>query len=170
MIAARLSPPTGFASPFPISAPTLRLTPARTRSGRLFTPSLERRIIFDPSCPSPFVFILLPALKLSCLSFSCPRPLFSIVCGLFYENTGGGIPLPDLHGSHLTSHTSRPSCAKARKTPPVSPLFAALTDSLSRNPFVCHSYANTRGVCIPLPDFSPRPFNFRLSTVNRRSR
>src|SRR5579864_6098446 len=112
MIAAQLSPPTSSSRPFPISASTQCPTPAPTRSGPLFTPSLEKRAIFDPNRPRPFVFILLPALKLSCLSFSCPRPLFSIVCGLFCENTGGGIPLPDLHGSHLTSHTSRPSCAK----------------------------------------------------------
>src|ERR1700681_2595237 len=117
MIAAQPSPPTSFASSFPISASTRRPLPAPTRSGRL-------SIIFDPSCHSPFVFILLPALKLSCLSFSCPRPLFSIVCGLFCENTGGGIPLPALHGSHLTSHTSRPSCAK----------------TASCKSFACHSY------------------------------
>jgi hypothetical protein len=34
-------------------------------------------------------FMRLRALQLSCLSFSCPRPLFSIVCGLFFKNTGG---------------------------------------------------------------------------------
>jgi hypothetical protein len=54
-----------------------------------------------------FTSFRLPALKLSCVSFSYPRPLFSIVCGLFCENIGGGIPLPALHGSHLTSHKSR---------------------------------------------------------------
>jgi hypothetical protein len=139
MIAAQPSPPSSSSRPFPISASTRRPAPAPTRSGRL-------SVIFDPSCPSPFVFILLPALKLSCLSFSCPRPLFSIVCGLFCENTGGGIPLPDLHGSHLASHTSRPSCAKTQKRPPVSPLPATLTDSLSRKSFACHSCANTRDV------------------------
>jgi hypothetical protein len=153
MIAAQLSPPASFASSFPISTSTQRPAPAPTRSGCLFTPRLEGRMIFDPSCPSPFGFILLPALKLSCLSFSCPRPLFSIVCGLFCENTGGGIPLPDLHGSHLTSHTSRPSCAKTQKRPPVSPLPATLTDSLSRKSFPCHSYANTRDGGASLPRF-----------------
>ena len=55
------------------------------------------------------LFMCLPALQLSCLSFSHPRPLFSIVCGLFYKNTGGGIPLPDLYRSHPASHKSRPS-------------------------------------------------------------
>src|ERR1700686_1036125 len=146
MIAAQPSPPTSFASSFPISASTQRPAPAPTRSGRLFTPSLEGRIIFDPSCHSPFVFILLPALELSCLSFSCPRPLFSIVCGLFYENTGGGIPLPDLRDPQVPTRNSRPSWEKTEKCPGVSPLLAPLTDSLSRNPFVCHSYANPRGV------------------------
>src|ERR1700686_1930644 len=126
MIAAQPSPPTSFASSFPISASTRRPLPAPTRSGRL-------SIIFDPSCHSPFVFILLPALKLSCLSFSYPRPLFSIVCGLFCENTGGGIPLPALHGSHLTSHKSRLSpIFTGHKSPvtshaSVSPLDSALT-------------------------------------------
>jgi hypothetical protein len=99
------------------------------------------------------LFMHLPALELSCLSFSHPRPLFSIVCGLFYENTRGGIPLPDLRRSHLTTRSSRPSCAKAQKCPPVSPLPAALTDSLSRKSFPCHSYANTRGVCVAPPKF-----------------
>jgi hypothetical protein len=133
MIAAQPSPPTSFASSSPI--PTTTRRPPRPG------------VIVDPNCPRPFVFILLPALKLSCLSFSSPRRLFSIVCGLFCENTSGGIPLPDLHGSHLTSHTSRPSCAETQKRPPVSPLAATLTDFLSRKSFACHSYTNTRGVC-----------------------
>src|SRR5579859_8158297 len=117
MIAAQPSPPTSSASSFPISASTQHPAPAPTRSGPLFTLSLEGRVIFDPSCPSPFVFILLPALKLSCLSFSCPRPLFSIVCGLFCENTGGGIPLPDLHGSHATTSRVRRAQNAQKCTP-----------------------------------------------------
>src|SRR5579864_2211365 len=166
MIAAQLSPPTSSSRPFPISASTQCPTPAPTRSGRLFTPSLEGRAIFDPNRPRPFVFILLPALKLSCLSFSCPRPLFSIVCGLFCEKTGGGIPLP-LRGSQAISHGSpSSSCAKAQKAPPVSPFPATLTDSLLRKSFPCRSYANTRGV-------RPTPRNFfasglQFSTVDRK--
>ena len=109
-------------------------------------------------------FMRLRALKLSCSFFSRPRPLFSIVCGLFYENTRCGIPLSDLHGSHLTSHNSRPSCAKTQKCPPVSPLPATLTHSLSRNPSVCHSYANTRGVGITAPKFFAPGLQF--STVD----
>src|ERR1700686_3248087 len=110
-----------------------------------------------------FTSFRLPALELSCLSFSCPRPLFSIVCGLFYENTGGGIPLPDLRDPQVTTRNSRPSCAKTQKCPRVSPLLATLTDSLSRNPFVCHSYANTRGVCTTPRKFLASPL--QLSTV-----
>src|ERR1700730_8768482 len=52
------------------------------------------------------------------------------------------------------------SCAKTQKCPPVSPLPATLTHSLSRNPFACHSYANTRdgGVsAFPLPHLHPLP-------------
>ena len=48
------------------------------------------------------------------------------------------------------------SCAEAQKSHFLSPLFAALTHSLSRNSFPCHSYANTRGVCTTPPkSFSP---------------
>src|SRR6266851_6592942 len=52
-----------------------------------------------------------------------------------YKNSGGwGSPNLDLPKL----------CTKAQKRPPVSPFPATLTHSLSRNPFVCHSYANTR--------------------------
>jgi hypothetical protein len=56
-----------------------------------------------------FTSFRLHALKLSCSFFSYPRPLFSIVCGLFCEKTGGDIPLPDFHQSQVTSHQSRPA-------------------------------------------------------------
>jgi hypothetical protein len=102
--------------------------------------------------------MLLHALQLSCGSFSHPRALFSIACGLFCENSGGGIPLPHLHESRVTS----PSCAKAQKSLFVSPLLATLTDSLSRKSFPCHSYANTRGVCTTPPKFFA--FGLQLST------
>ena len=42
---------------------------------------------------------------------------------------------------------------EAQKRAPVTPLFATLTDSLSRKSFPCHSYANTRGVRIPASTF-----------------
>ena len=45
------------------------------------------------------------------------------------------------------------SCAETQKWPPVSPLPATLTHSLSRKSFPCHSYANTRDVCPSLPRF-----------------
>jgi hypothetical protein len=36
----------------------------------------------------------LPPLELSCLSFSASFPLFSMLCGLFYQNRGVDIPIP----------------------------------------------------------------------------
>jgi len=45
---------------------------------------------------------------------------------------------------------------EAPKRAPVTPLFATLTDSLSRKSFRCHSYANTRGVGIPRSIFHSR--------------
>ena len=45
----------------------------------------------------------------------------------------GGVPLPELV-----------PCTEAQKCLFVSPLFAALTHSVSRKSFPCHSYANTR--------------------------
>jgi hypothetical protein len=96
-------------------------------------------------------FNRLRTLKLSCASFSHRDPLFSIVCALFDKNTRGGIPL-HLHASQVTSHTSpSASCAETQKRPPVSPFPAALTNSLSRKSFACHSYANTRDVCATPP-------------------
>ena len=56
------------------------------------------------------------------------------------------------------------SCAKTQKCPPVSPLPVTLTHSLSRNPFICHSYANTRGVGITVPKFFAS--GLQLSTVD----
>jgi hypothetical protein len=54
------------------------------------------------------------------------------------------------------------SCAKTQKHLSASPLFATLTHSLSRNPFVCHSYANTR-------DRGASPSTFRLGvSVSQR--
>ena len=47
------------------------------------------------------------------------------------------------------------SCVEAQKCLFVSSLFATLTDSLSRNSFACHSYANTRdGGAVPSEFFS----------------
>jgi hypothetical protein len=45
----------------------------------------------------PFVFNGLPALFLSCASFSHPDRLFSIACPLFDKNTGGPLPSPLPH-------------------------------------------------------------------------
>ena len=56
--------------------------------------------------------------------------------------------------SSVSNHPSGVlSCAKAQKHLSASPLFATLTDSLSRKSFPCHSYENTRGECIPPPKF-----------------
>src|SRR5579863_7858712 len=85
-------------------------------------------------------FMRLPALELSCGFFRLSRRLFSITCALFDKNTGVAYPLPI-----CASHSEVPSRAqKAQKRPPVSPVFATLTNSPSRNPFPCHSYENTR--------------------------
>src|SRR5882757_9596309 len=45
-------------------------------------------------CPAdnPCPFINLPPLGISCLSFRGSSSLFSIVCSLFWLNTGGGYP------------------------------------------------------------------------------
>jgi hypothetical protein len=123
-----LRPPSPSAVPFgflcssnPAPCPLCRRPPRLGRGGKSLAIAIS------------FTSFRLPALKLSCLSFSYPRPLFSIVCGLFYENTGGGIPLPALHGSHLTSHKSHlsPDFAshKSQATSQVSlsPLESALT-------------------------------------------
>src|SRR5713101_3987807 len=77
--------------------------------------------------------IPLRTLFLSLRSFPRSHRLFSIACGLFSQNTGGGIPLRDLV-----------RCTEAQKCLSVSPLLATLTHSVSRKSFPCHSYANTR--------------------------
>src|SRR3984893_9504408 len=86
----------------------------------------------------------LRTLELSCSSFPGSRPLFSIASALFYKNTRDGIPFSILasHRSRVTNHVRRAS--EAQKRAPVSPFAATLTHSLFCNPFVCHSYANTR--------------------------
>jgi len=140
--------------PLPLQAPSPSAVPFQS----LFSSNSTLRPLCLGGKPVSisFTFFRLRALKLSCSFFSYSRPLFSIVYGLSDENTRDGIPLPDLRESQVTSHKSRPSCAKTQKCPPVSPLRATLTDSLSRNPFVCHSYANTRGVgATPRKFFSP---------------
>ena len=68
------------------------------------------------STSKPHRFSSLRTLFLSCRSFFDADPLFSITSALFDKNTRGGIPLPGLHESQVTSHKSRPSsCAGAQK-------------------------------------------------------
>ena len=66
-----------------------------------------------------------------------------------------------------TSFASRPA-SQAQKHAPVSPLPATLTHSLSRNPFVCRSYANTRdGVAVSRqknPNEKEVPWNHKSLT------
>src|SRR5260370_14602433 len=88
--------------------------------------------VANPIC-RPFVFSCLQTLFLSLRSFPRSHQLFSIACGLFLQNTRGGIPLPDLV-----------RCTEAQKCLFVSPLLATLTHSVSRKSFPCHSYATTR--------------------------
>ena len=74
-------------------------------------------------------------------------------------------------GSQLSTVDCKPPASpsrvqKAQKRHFLSPFPATLTHSASRNPFVCHSYANTRGVCITPPKFfwNPRALSpFRIN-------
>src|SRR5258708_24577472 len=118
-----------------------------------------------------FASFRLRALDLSLRSFSRPDPLFSIACGLFLQNTGGGVSntfalsfastvtcgtwrLYPLYAQSLGAYflslrgyiplRELVRCTEAQKCLFVSPLFATLTHSLSRKSFPCHSYANTR--------------------------
>jgi hypothetical protein len=92
-----------------------------------------------------FISFRLRALKLSCGFFRLSHPLFSMLCALFDKNTRVAYPLPIFtsHRSPVTGRALR-RAPQAQKCPPVSPLPATFTHSLSRNPFVCHSYTNTR--------------------------
>ena len=53
----------------------------------------------------PHVLSSLPPLEISCLSFCKPCPLFSIACGLFSKNTGGG-----MSGEHTHPFSRRSAC------------------------------------------------------------
>src|SRR5713101_4843032 len=66
--------------------------------------------VANPIC-RPFVFSCLQTLFLSLRSFPRSHRLFSIACGLFLQNTRGGIPLRDLV-----------RCTEAQKCLSVSPL------------------------------------------------
>jgi hypothetical protein len=120
------------------------------------------------------LFMHLPALQLSCSSFSRPRPLFSIVCGLFYENTGGGIPLPDSHGSQATNYKAR-FCHDFHPLP-VTSLQSRLGKSFRmrsyRNPvcnsFRIRSYKNTPGVAPPHLDSSVAAWRIRQPQTTQR--
>ena len=119
----------------PSLAPFPRAPFAKARSSN---PSpAAQSLLFQPSgpqtLPNSSLHNHLPTLVRSCSSFLHGRLLFSTVCGLFDKKSRGGISLPVI-----------PSCAEEQKCPPVSPLPATLTHSLSRKSFACHSYANTR--------------------------
>jgi hypothetical protein len=133
---------------FPNSASAQPPAAAKIQSGRL-------GIKPGPRGSCSFVFMLLQTL--------CPRQKSQPLCNqanpASFQKTpgvwGGPLPSLDLHESQVTSHKSRPSsCAETQKCRSASPLPATLTHSLSRNPFPCHSYANTRdrGVT-PAPRF-----------------
>jgi hypothetical protein len=89
-----------------------------------------------------FTFFHLPALELSCLSFSYPRPLFSIVCGPFTKTPGVPYPFPIFasHRSRIRGHVRRAQnrknahpqvlCLPLLQTPcRVSPFPATLTQT-----------------------------------------
>jgi hypothetical protein len=119
---SKLWPPS--LTPFPKARPSNASPPAQS-------------LLFQPCGPrtlsNSFLHNHLPTLGRSCSSFLHSRLVFSTVCGLFDKKSRGGIPLRVIL-----------SCAEAQKCPPVSPLPATLTHSLSRKSFACHSYANTR--------------------------
>jgi hypothetical protein len=85
----------------------------------------------------------LPSLcPLFCIRFLC----FQSFAASFPKTPGVEVSLRELA-----------PCTEAQKCPPVSPLPATLTHSLSRKSFPCHSYANTRdrGATPPPKFFSP---------------
>jgi hypothetical protein len=91
-----------------------RLSPSETNNLQRTTVNLSQ-----VASHKSRLFMRLRALELSCSFISYRRPLFSIVCGLFYKNTGGGVsrttlrdtrggvPSTDFHESQVTSHQSR---------------------------------------------------------------
>ena len=131
MTAAQPSPPTSFASSFPISASSLR--------------PLRLSVIFDPSCLRPFVFILLRTLFLSLRSFPRFDRLFSIACRLFSQNTGGvwGVILSVLSVSQWQIHFVKSFRIRSYEKRP-------------RKSFRIRSYKNTRGVGAPPGTLSGR--------------
>ena len=121
------------------------------------------------STPNPNPCNGLQPLETSCLSFCDSRPLFSIACSLFCQNTRGGYtpPTTALWNQQLTAsffrsclQTSYPLAGFAsseaftgHESPVTSP-FAQATNSfiyrfyaeLLANPFIYRIYANTPGV------------------------
>ncbi len=79
-------------------------------------------------------------------AFPTPVLCFQQLAASFPKTPGVGVSLQELA-----------PCTEGQKCPPVSPLFATLTHSVSRKSFPCHSYANTRdrGVTPPPKFFSP---------------
>jgi len=87
---------------------------------------------------------------------------------------------------HPTARTLSPFAAaltrnqhSCRKTPPVSPFLATLTDTPSRKSFACHSYENTGGYIFPakiplvFPSFLDQPLAskfFRMNTCKTVSK
>jgi hypothetical protein len=65
------------------------------------------------------------------------------------------------------SATLTRNCSPAQFCSILSPLFATLTDTLSRKSFPCHSYENTRGgIPVSARRFSISSFDRHLSTVS----
>jgi hypothetical protein len=118
---------------------------------------LARQITFrhSPNQANSFVPMLLRPLEVSCLSFCCTLPLFSIACSLFFQNTrGGGYPLRrDLQPFCLRTlnrlitpfPTTYPSRAKLRwEDSPVSPFFATHTEAPTASPLLA-THPKNRG-------------------------
>ncbi len=106
---------------------------------------LSRRNLSYPSRHSSFNPRPVNLLQPLCSLFTAPVLCFQQLAASFPKTPGVGVPL-------------RGGCrTEAQKCPPVSPLPATLTHSVSRKSFPCHSYANTRdrGATPPLKSFSP---------------
>src|SRR5258708_5555671 len=105
---------------------------------------LRRVTRHSPLCPC---FHQLPP------SFPSFFPLF---CFLFLFFQSFAASFPKTPGVGLPLRELAP-CTEAQKCPPVSPLPATLTHSVSRKSFPCHSYANTRDRGATHPPTSSSP-------------
>ncbi len=110
-----LPPPAPRNANIPTTMSTLRILPVTTGVCPLFASSRHSSLA-TRRCP--LIFSNLRTLFRSLRSFSGSHRLFSIACGLFLQNTRGGIPLRELL-----------RCTEAQKGLSVSPFLATLTQT-----------------------------------------